>query len=159
MSQVPCFRFLVRSIHHSFWAIQEMWRKWRNYIWSEIHNADFTLLQSVALPLMLTKVFIWLWKYFQIMVKIFAICISWYGLSPHAIQSVQALRVNLIFSQTNKQTNGRASKWKTNIFIAKIATCVMCWQISLPGGILSLLSGQALIALLGGQNIRILQKS
>ena len=47
-----------------------MWRNWRNYIWSEIHNADFTLLQSVALPLMLTKVFIWLWKYFQIMMNL-----------------------------------------------------------------------------------------
>ena len=90
------------------------------------------------------------------MVKLFTIWISWYGPSPHAIQSVPALRVNL-----NKQKNIQATKEEKQqiFFFTKIATCVMCGQISLPGGILSLLSGQALIALFGGQNIRILQKS
>ena len=65
------------------------------------------------------------------------------------IQSVHALHVNLNFSQTNKQI----SKLKQIFFFTKIATCVMCWQISLPGGILSLGSGQALITLLGGKTL------
>ena len=89
------------------------------------------------------------------MVKLFAIRTSWYGPSPPAIQSVHALRVNLIFSQTNKQTNKQISKHpneKQIFFFTKISTWVMCWQISLPG-ILSLPSGQALITLLGGKTL------
>ena len=89
------------------------------------------------------------------MVKLFVIRTSWYSPSPHAIQSVHALRVNLIFSQTNKQTNKQISKHpneKQIFFFTKISTWVMCWQISLPG-ILSLPSGQALITLLGGKTL------
>ena len=146
MSQVPCFRFLVRSIHHSFWAIQEMWRKWRYYIWSEIHNADFTLLQSVALPLMLTKVFIWLWKYFQIMMNLHIMIWSFPSCYPKCPCTACELE------QTKKYSSIQRRK-TTIFFFTKIATRVMCWQISLPGGILSLGSGQALITLLGGKTL------